>query len=265
MDPSSYERFAAQLVDFAETDERVVGLVALGSMADETRRDEWSDHDFWLVARPGTGSGLLAEKAWLPDPHRIVIHFQETEHGRSAIYEDAHLVEYAVFEENELHVARANACAVLVDKADVGDRMAEMVALTQDEHASRDADGSDRFGSFAAQLVIGLTRHARGEELSANHLIRGWAVRSLVSSLALVVSTDAPAELDNLDPHRRFELAYPRLGRRLKEAIEGSIPGLATVMLDIADEHLLGAIPAATPESLHALRRLVERVTQADP
>lgn len=263
MGPSDYERFTRHLVEWAERDDRVTGLVALGSMADETRRDEWSDHDFWLVTDRGAASELRDDPSWLPDPNRIVVHFRETEHGRSAVYDDGHLVEFAVFEDDELQVARANDYAVLVGDGTLVARLEAMAAVTQQEHTGRDPDGAHRFGNFVAQMVIGLTRYGRGEELSANHLIRGWAVRSLLSVLPGVSRTDRPELLDNLDPHRRFEFAFPEFGQQLNAAVERPVPELASVLVDIAEEHLVGVVPTATPAVIDAVRTLISRVEVA--
>ena len=155
-----------------------------------------------LALGAAKGRYVLADLA-RRNADRIVVHFRETEHGRSAVYDDGHLLEYAVFDDSELEVARANDYQVLVDDGTLQMRMSAMAALTIREHAETDPDGSDRFGNFVAQMVIGLTRYGRGEALSANHLIRGWAVRSLLSVLVLAADAEQGDMLDNLDPHRR--------------------------------------------------------------
>ena len=262
MDRATYDRFTKHLVDVGQSDDRIVGLVAVGSMADKTRRDGWSDHDFWIVTTNGEAAAFRSE-IWLPDPDRVVVHFNETAHGRSAVYDDGHLIEYAVFDEDELLVARANVYEVLVDKGGIEGRMRAMAAQTQTEHESRDPSGQDRFGSFVAQMVIGLTRYGRGEKLSANHLVRGWAVRSLLSCLALVMEADRPEALDNLDPHRRFEQGYPALAGRINEALEQPVPELGRVLVDIVEERVVGRIETATPEAIAALRTVLERVVDS--
>ena len=263
MTPAEYDRFTRHLVGWAERTPEVIGLVALGSMANADRRDEWSDHDFWVITGGGAAAALRCDSAWLPDADRIVGHFRETEHGRSAVYDDGHLLEYAVFDDREIEVARANDYRVLVDDGTLQARMSAMAALTIREHAETDPDGSDRFGNFAVQMVIGLTRYGRGEALSANHLIRGWAVRSLLSVLALAADAEQGDILDNLDPHRRFETAMPELGAQLGAAVEMPIPDLAEVLVDVADDHVVGSVPSATKATVDALRVLIERVRRA--
>lgn len=82
--------------------------------------DEWSDHDLWVVTRAGTAGRLRTTTEWLPDAERIVGHFVETEHGRSVIYNDGHLIEIAVFEDSELEIATANDYRILYDEIGLG-------------------------------------------------------------------------------------------------------------------------------------------------
>jgi hypothetical protein len=49
MDEQAYEAFTRQLKVRLMADPRVIGLITLGSTADATQRDEWSDHDFWVI------------------------------------------------------------------------------------------------------------------------------------------------------------------------------------------------------------------------
>ncbi|MGI9645505.1 MAG: hypothetical protein ACR2O6_09375, partial [Ilumatobacteraceae bacterium] len=169
MERAEFDRFTAELTAWAEVDPRVRGLVVLGSTSGVGREpDEWSDHDFFVICTDGAAGELRADRAWLPDPDRVVIHVRETEHGRSAVYDDGHLAEYAVFEFDELGLAKANGYRVLVDDGTVEGRMAEIAQRTANDATRTDPD--DLFGSFVAQLAVGLNRYGRGERLSANHL-----------------------------------------------------------------------------------------------
>ena len=72
------ERFAdysSRLIQSAESDSSVLGLVLVGSTAETLRVDEWSDHDFFLVVA------------------------------------DGHVLEFAVFEVEELPLAGINSFA----------------------------------------------------------------------------------------------------------------------------------------------------------
>ena len=259
MNRADYDRFTDHLQVWAEQHPEVLGLVAVGSMAGTARQpDQWSDHDFWVVATDEAAPTIREDRAWLPDADRIVLFFAETEHGRNAVYDDGHLIEQAVFGHSELEVASANDYRVLVDKADIADRMAAIVARTTGRQA--EVDPNTTFGKFAAQLVIGLTRYGRGELLSADVMAKGWALGNLVDLLGRYGEPETPVPLDNLDPRRRFETAFPDLGGRLAAATAAPIPAAATAMLDIAEAHLDG-LAANTPELRTALRRLIARAS----
>jgi len=109
------------------------------------------------------------------------------------------------------------------------------------------------------ELVIGLGRYGRGETLSANQRIRGPAMTNLLSLLGDFLHSDQAQTQDNLDPHRRFELAHPAYASRLNQAIESPIPELANEMLRIADETLVGRVHAASPKSIDAMRAVWAR------
>ena len=128
MDRPTYIRFADALVDTLAARPDVVGLVAVGSFA--TGPDEYSDHDFFVVVRPGEQEAFRRDLSWLPDAERIALSFRETEHGLKVVYDDGHLLEFAVFDEEELGLAKVNRYRVLLDRAEVGRRMAEVRAAT---------------------------------------------------------------------------------------------------------------------------------------
>jgi hypothetical protein len=259
--PERYADYLDRLTGWARSHPDVVGLVALGSTAGTTHQpDEWSDHDVWIVTHDGAAAVLRDDvRAWLPDAERIVMVLDETRHGRCALYDDGHLVELAVFDEGELDVARVNAHRVLHDEGGIADRLVAMRATTEREVAAR--PGSDHLvQEWAVQVVVALGRWARGERLSASSRVRGTALRLLLEVLAANVPPEQPADLDDLDPHRRFERAYPALGARLDAALAAPVPATVAEMLDIVETELSGRVPAVTPELLATVRRVLTRV-----
>jgi hypothetical protein len=254
VDSSSYQRFTEHIRSWADANPDVTGLVAVGSMADRGRSpDEWSDHDFWIVADAKAVAAIRDDPSWLPDPDRIILEYVETEHGRNVIYDDGHLIEFAVFAHEELEITRANEYRVLVDKADLETRMAAIVRASEEDVV----DEATVFGRFVGQMVIGLTRYGRGELLSADSMIRKWALENLLTLIGWIVPAETPASLDNLDPRRRFERAFPTLAARLDVA--ANLPETASIMIDLAEE-LLDAIPTNTVTVRSTLRSLVARV-----
>ncbi|HYH05931.1 MAG TPA: hypothetical protein VEK11_02620 [Thermoanaerobaculia bacterium] len=188
---SNYQAFTHQLVSSLTEDPRVLGIVALGSMAQQRGRepDRWSDHDFFVIANDA--EALRATTEWLPQRERIAVWFRETPHGCKAIYDDSHLVEYAVFTPDELRLARANDYRVLLDRERIEERMAE-VASVRDQPPGRDW----LHGMFLSHVLVAAGRARRGELASARWMLI-HAMRFLVQLLG--------GGNDDLDPLRRFD------------------------------------------------------------
>lgn len=184
-----YHSYTAALVHNLTADPRVLGLVALGSMAGQSRQpDRWSDHDFFVITE--AAAELRASTEWLPWRERLALWFQETPHGCKGVYDDGHLVEYAVFTPDELQVARANEYRVLFDRERIAERMAAIA------RPPAPPDRAWLHGMFLANLLVAAQRAQRGELASARWML-AHAMRHLVALLG--------GGNDNLDPLRRFE------------------------------------------------------------
>lgn len=262
MEPAPFEAFTEALIANLSDDQTVLGLVALGSMAAIGRSpDAWSDHDFWVVAAPGTADSIRADRRWLPGAARIVVSFVESRHGRSVIYADGHLAEFAVFEPDDLDFTAANAYRVLIDRCGLEERMRAIVSRTK---AAPGRTVEDLLGSFFAQITIGVNRHARGERLSGNHLVRGWAARSLAALHATLAEPALDTALDNLDPNRRFEQAYPEAAANILRALELSLVESADSLVDIAERLVAGQAANAGAEAFQAVRSTIERARRRE-
>ena len=240
MTPDRFAEFTRSVADRAGTRSEVVGVVALGSTAATARQpDEWSDHDMFVITTNGRARAMRDDLSWLPDPERIVWVLRETEHGRAVLYDDAHLLELAVFDEDELDVARVNDYAVVLDRAGIERRMADLAERTSTDVAAR--NGPDVFGELVKELVVGLSRHARGELLSANERVRAGAVRALIRLIRAHVPPTADARVDNLDAARRLEQSHPELAQRLARSLEQPVPRAVEEMIEIVESEILPA------------------------
>jgi hypothetical protein len=61
MDPAAYDDYTRALTQRLD-DDRVLALIALGSMAEPSLRDQYSDHDFWLVLAAATLPGQPTDR-----------------------------------------------------------------------------------------------------------------------------------------------------------------------------------------------------------
>ena len=240
MEKAAYEAFTEELVGSLRDRPEVLGLVAVGSMAGAP--DQWSDHDFLVVADPGATEGLRVDRTWLPDHERLVLHLRETAHGVKAVYDNGHLVEFAVFSPDEVGLARLNRTLVLLDRSDVTDRVAAVVAGSPDRIP--EAAESDEYleGQLLTGLLVGVQRHRRGEHLSGIDFVHRYALRHFLVLLARHVEADRSDVKDDLNPFRRVELAYPAVGAELGRLFAtGDLEVTARGLLELAARELAGA------------------------
>ena len=250
MSPEDYRAFTAELANGLVRDPRVAGLVAVGSMAErDYAPDEWSDHDFFLISDPGGQETFRTDLSWLPRAGEIVMSFRETEHGVKVVYRDGHLLEFAVFDLDETALAGVNRYRVLLDRDGVLEaRMAELAARPKrhesDEHL---------FGMAVTNALVASGRARRGEVLSGSFFAVS-AARHLCALLARHVPSEQAAILDDLDPLRRFEVAYPQLGAEIGAALRLAPPDAAALLLAIAERELRERVPGLPWAVLEAVR-----------
>jgi hypothetical protein len=230
VDPANYQRFTETLTNRLSEYGDVLALVALGSMAARDHLpDRFSDHDFFVIVRPGTQSWYRENRQWLPEHERIAFAFRETAHGVKVLYGDRHLLEFAVFDPEELHLARINRYRVLFDRANL---TAMLERLAAREASSPPVDVPYQSAQFLTHLLVGLWRYQRGERLSAFRFLREFALQELVQLTQALATADRPDLGDNLDPTRRFERVYPTVGDLLATALEQPFLAGTALFLD---------------------------------
>ena len=132
MDINTYNIFTQSLFANLRRDHRVLGLVAVGSMAGTlTQPDEWSDHDFLAVTAPGAEEEYRTSTHWLPEYRPIVLHLRETAHGVKVLYDDGHLLEYAFFNAEDFHLVKINSYRILIDRGGFRKLVENAVAETR--------------------------------------------------------------------------------------------------------------------------------------
>jgi hypothetical protein len=225
--PDDYRAYTDELRARLADDARVIGLVAVGSMADrDYAPDEWSDHDFFVITKPGEQEALRRDLSWLPDPDRIALSFRETEHGLKVIDDQGHMVEFAVFDREEIALAGVNRFRVLLDRGGVGERVA---AVRSNPRPS--ATDEFLFGMTVASALVAAGRGRRGELLSAAFFVT-WTLKHLTALLLRVMPSDDASLLDEFDSLRRFERAHPALGAELAEIVRRA-PTAVTSLIKI--------------------------------
>ena len=163
----AYQQYIDDLQESLELREDVLGLVLLGSTSNQSHPpDEYSDHDFFVVTRTGQQEHYRQDLSWLPDSESIVFWYRETDHAVKVLYESGHLLECAVFDPEELKIAKVNDYRVVFDKAN-------LQAIVESTHYPEHPTLADRFlwGQLLGHLVVGYGRLQRGEALIARFFL----------------------------------------------------------------------------------------------
>jgi predicted nucleotidyltransferase len=196
--PDEYRAFTRELTERLREDGRAIGLVAVGSMADrDYAPDEWSDHDFFVITPPGGQEELRNDLSWLPSRDLVALSFRETEHGVNVIYDDGHLLEFAVFDLEEIALAGVNRYRVLLDRGGIEERVDHVAANPRPPR-----DDLFLFGKTITAALVATGRGRRGETLSAAFLLT-WATTFLNRLLIGALPTANASILDVLERELR--------------------------------------------------------------
>ncbi len=262
MNPEQYQAFTEALRTNLERDERVIGLLAVGSMAATHHQpDQWSDHDFAVIVT-SDAELFRTDLHWLPEQDQIVLAFRETDHGLKVVYRSGHLLEFAIFDPEELNFMRINTCRILIDRSNMAQRVEDLRAITTVQGQQSYHDDEHQIGQFLTNLLVGTGRYARGEHLSGHWLVKVGALHHL----AKLIGHNLPPQrdvLDNLDPVRRFEFAYPAIGADLNLILLLPVPEAACAMLDLV-EGLFADLPAYPAEAVAVIRQQIRVCSRLD-
>jgi len=245
MDQRTYEQFTQTLHERLVAEDRVLGLVALGSMAEPIRRDQWSDHDFWIITQTGAQESFLTDLSWLPNAQDIILPFRQGTQYYTVLYRTGHSVEFAVFDRDQMQNGKTDRYDVLFDKATIATDMQRIHAQTITAvHAEHDAVPDTKiFNYFILQLLVGVQRHFRGEVLSSQDYIYVLAVNNLLSLIHRYIAPQHPTMRDIFDTRRHFERLYPAIAQEIALCLIQASPSAALGLLDIADKWLASGIP----------------------
>ncbi|HEU4848796.1 MAG TPA: hypothetical protein VFS93_00105 [Terrimesophilobacter sp.] len=230
-----FEGLSADLEECCRRQPGVTGLVLLGSAAEASRRDEWSDHDFFVVLDP-EALATREDLSWLPDSERIVLVASEGEIGRAVVYEDGHLLEFAIATEAELGEVRVNRRRIVYDEHGSVARIVDRASAPRQPESGATAENHVRL--FFVKILVGVGRVRRGEVLSGGRFIRTWAVDHLIAAVRMLVPGSATGAEDDLDPLRRFELDHPELGERIEASLALEPEEAALALVEIARAEL---------------------------
>lgn len=259
MHAEAYRGFIDQLTANLQAENRVLGLVLLGSTANQSHPpDQWSDHDFFVITVSGNQEEFRTRFDWLPDHDDIVLTVRETLHGLKVLYANGHILEYAVFDLEELAVAKANDYRIALDRGGIATAMQAVVTMSDADTYSADSLRRD-MGMFLCLLVVGGGRVARGEAISGQVFIQAYALGHLLAALVHTLPLQDEPRLDNLDPFRRFEQVYPQPGSEINAALALPPIDAALGLLDVYDRNLHD-VEGYSAETVGTVRNFLLRI-----
>jgi len=214
-----FDGYTAALEVACRATGQVDGLVLLGSGSTigATRRDEWSDHDIYVVAADGAGEELRSTLTFLPARDRIVATAWEGRIGFAALYDDGHLIEGAAGTLEELGGVRSGDYEIVFGTPPVE-------ALIEASTRARPDDlvipPADHVVLALLKLAVGTGRVRRGEVVNGGQFIHGYAITHLCHAVrARLAPASTPVDA-GLDPVRRIEIDHPAFGARLAAALD---------------------------------------------
>jgi len=248
MNANQFENYTERLRASLESLPGVIGLVTLGSTADPTFRDEWSDHDFWVITEPGVQDSLIEDLSWLPDYQNILFEVSHKPHGRNILFRNRHKVEFAVFDASEVNSRKIERYRILLDR----DHVAELIANVHRETHQQAKLRPEALENLCLVIWSAVELHARGELLHARQYMNGFAINQLLN---LLYSETSDERKDALDSRRRIELRAPELAAELLELYSQPIPDAASHLLDIIERELRPNAPSLAWDKVATGRR----------
>jgi len=237
MEAAAFELYSERLRTALESAREVVGLVTLGTTVNSAFRDEWSDHDFWVITKAGAQDSFLNDLSWLPDAHNIAITVCHGKYYRTVVYRNRHKVEFAVLDANEAQKGKAQRYRILIDRDQIAELM-ESVHRDTLEQAKAGQASPDALQNLCVLVWSACERHSRGELLSARQYLDGFAVNKLLSLISVSDIESIEEGKDELDPRRRLELRSPILAAEMLTILAEPIPEAALHLLEIAEREL---------------------------
>jgi hypothetical protein len=240
-----------------------LALLALGSVGlEQDRIDAYSDLDFFVLVQEGAQAAYLADLGWLSAVCPIAYAFRNTVHGYKLLFSDGIYAEFAVFTPAQLAHAAFPPARVVWQAAGVDERIG-VPQRSPAPPAERAVE--ELLGEAVTNLYVGLGRYHRGERLSAQRFIQGYAVDRIVE-LAPHIAAEQAAHRDIFSAERRFEQRFPALAQELPRFIQGYDRSLesAAAILAFLERHwavnpaMKQAILALLPARLGGLDRAAE-------
>ena len=233
-----------------------LALLGLGSVGHDLHRlDEHSDADFFVIVDDvAARDRYLADLDWLEAAHPIVWSFVNSPFGRKALLADGLFAEYAVLALSDLDTAGYPPARVHWRRDDAPEGLdVPRVPLPEAlpfEH---------QVGEAITNLYVGLHRDLRGERLTAQRFIQGYALDRWITILGMLGVGRGPQQ-DVFVIDRSAERRFPADLLPLADLVPGYERNAhaAATLLRLLEEHV-----ELDSSIVAAVRDLIARAGQA--
>lgn len=209
-----------RLAEHLAHDDGVVAVLGVGSAGTETERfDDHSDIDFFVVtADEAAQARLIADVGWLDGfGGEVAWSYVNSRHGRKALFVDGLFLEYAVFTAAELPTMSYAGARVVWRRDDYP---------APDEARNTPAASAGvafHVDEALGNLIVGLHRDLRGEQLTAMRFVQVFAVDHVLAVARLSPDPSEPGWVlpDPFEGTRRLEASRPDLARAVARMTQG--------------------------------------------
>lgn len=211
-------------------------LLGLGSVGSEIGRlDEYSDLDFFVIAKPTLKTRFIDHLDWLESVHPLAYSFKNTKDGYKILFEDGIYGEFAVFEEEEMGNILFSSGRVVWKEPSFNNL--EIVSPLRKAPSLRREALDFSINEALTNLYVGLCRYARGEKLSGMKFIQNHALDNILSVLHLV-EKEVDYYPDIFGNERRIEKRFPEFAGIMEQMLQGykQVPKSALKILDYLEE-----------------------------
>ncbi len=228
------EKRLQEIGESLNNSDKAKALIGLGSVGIElSRMDDYSDLDFFAIMENGFKREFIDNLSWLENIKHVAYKFLNSPDGYKLMFDDGVFCEFAVFEEWELQdIPYAEGRIVWCKENFNRELRKPSRPMPQRSNSSLEF----LVGELVTNIYVGLCRYFRGEKLSGQRFIEGYAVDRFVE-LTEKYQTAQVCFWDSYQKERRFEFRYPEESRILDDIIQGygRVPHSARKLLDYID------------------------------
>jgi len=254
MEANVFDNYNERLRASLESARGVVGLVVMGTTSDSTHRDQWSDHDFWVITEPGMQDSFVEDLSWLPDYQNIAITIKHGPRGRTILFRNRHKIEFLVFDAGEAQSGKIERYSILIDR----DQVSKLIKEIHEETLRQVQIRSDALENLCVLAWTACERYMRGELLSARQYMDGFAVNQFLNLIR--DSEPDQTHRDVLDPRRRFEQRSPELAAEVLAVLDPPVPETALSLLQIVERELKPKAPTLAWDKVAMVRSWISEL-----